>query len=65
MLFSAEGASRVGVGCCTPPLASNFRSPRRYTLRAAVIDVAAVEGERRSGEGAGGENVAAPLPQLA
>ena len=40
--FSAEGASRAGLGCCAPPLASNFRSNDASTLRAAAIDVAAV-----------------------
>src|SRR6185437_12968287 len=42
VLFSAEGASRAGLGCCTPPLASNFRSENASTLRAPAIDVAAV-----------------------
>jgi len=51
VLFSAESASRAGVGCCTPPLASsfglsfassNFRSNDASMLRGAGIDVAAV-----------------------
>jgi len=54
VLFSAEGASRAGVGCCKPPLASsfgpslassNFRSNDASTLRVTAIDVAAVERE--------------------
>jgi hypothetical protein len=49
VLFSAEGTSRAGLGCCTPPLASNFRSNDASTLRAAAIDLAAVEREKCSG----------------
>jgi len=43
VLFSAEGASRAGLGCCTSPLASNFRSEKASTMLGAAIDVAAVE----------------------
>ena len=42
VLFSAEGASRAGLGCCTPPLASNFRSENASTMSRPAIDVAAV-----------------------
>jgi len=43
VLSSAEGASRTGLGCCTPPLASsNFRSENVSTMSRPAIDVAAV-----------------------
>ena len=41
--FSAEGAFRAGLGCCTPPLApSNFRSENISTMSCAALDHAAV-----------------------
>ena len=47
VLFSAEGASRAGVACCKPPLASSFgpsgfRSNDASMLRGAAIEVATV-----------------------
>jgi len=41
--FSAEGASRAGLGCCTPPLASsNSRSENASTMSRAALDHVAV-----------------------
>jgi len=50
VLFSGEGASRAGSGCCASPLASNFRSNDASTLRAAAIDVATVVLGETNGE---------------
>ena len=42
VLFSAEGASRAGLGCCTPQLASNFRSENASMMSRPALDHAAV-----------------------
>jgi len=51
VLFSAEGASRAGLGYCTPPLASsNFRSEKASTMLCAALGGVAVVLEEQAKE---------------